>query len=274
MEGKPSWAMTLPSQNSTKACTMLCGWTTTSSASYGRAEQVVRLDQLERLVGQRRAVHRDLGAHAPGRVASASSTVACRTRSGRPLAEGPARAGEDQPRQTGVAPGDALEHRAVLRVHRHDLAAAGARGLRHQVAGHDQGFLVGQRHPLPGPERGERGVEPGRADDRVDHDVHVGVGRGLDQHLGPGGLARSPSHAREAGEGRPPLRHLRVELLAVPARRSGPRGGSARAGAAAREGAPADRAGRAQDGHARVESPASRSSDDPEQRGTSPPPRE
>ena len=26
--------MTLPSQNSTNACTMLCGWTTTSSASY------------------------------------------------------------------------------------------------------------------------------------------------------------------------------------------------------------------------------------------------
>ena len=33
MEGNPSCASTLPSWNSTKACTMLWGWTTTSSAS-------------------------------------------------------------------------------------------------------------------------------------------------------------------------------------------------------------------------------------------------
>ena len=79
----------------------------------------------------------------------------------------------------------------MLRVHRDDLAAAGAGGLRHQIAGHDQGLLVGQRHPLAGPKRGERGVEPGRADDRVDHDVRIGVGRGLHQDLGPAGPARS-----------------------------------------------------------------------------------
>src|SRR6195952_5330670 len=34
--GTPTCARTLPSTNSTKECTTLCGWTTTSMRSYGR----------------------------------------------------------------------------------------------------------------------------------------------------------------------------------------------------------------------------------------------
>src|SRR5207253_6390780 len=36
MVGKPTWARTEPSTNSTNACTTDWGWTTTSTASYGR----------------------------------------------------------------------------------------------------------------------------------------------------------------------------------------------------------------------------------------------
>ena len=169
-------------------------------------EQEVRLDELERLVGQRRAVDGDLASPCSRSGGlSASVTVAGVHARRLPVAERTARRGEDEPREPAVAPGDALQHGAVLRVHRDQLAPALAGGARHELAGHHQRLLVGQRHALPRAQRGERGIEPGRADDRVEHDVHVGVRRGLDQHLAPGADAgrRLPLH--EPGERRRPL---------------------------------------------------------------------
>ena len=61
-------ASTLPSTNSTIECTTICGCTTTSMRSYGSPNRKVRLDHLERLVRQRRAVDGDLAAHAPRRM--------------------------------------------------------------------------------------------------------------------------------------------------------------------------------------------------------------
>ena len=68
MSGGLAWASVEPSTNSTIEWTTDCGWTTTSIASYGDAEQQVRLDQLEPLVDQGRAVDGDHRAHVPGRV--------------------------------------------------------------------------------------------------------------------------------------------------------------------------------------------------------------
>ena len=138
----------------------------------------------------------------------------------------------------------------MLRVHRDDLAAAGARGLHHEVAGHHQAFLVGQRDPLPRPERGQGGVEPGRAHHRVHHDVRVRMGRGLDQHLGPAGPAvvrfRAPRSPAKAGT---PLRHLPLELLAIPAAGEGDELEVVPLAAQHVERAATDRAGRAQHCH-------------------------
>ncbi len=100
-----------------------------------------------------------------------------------PGAERAARCGQDEPRQLAVVPGDTLQHRAVLGVHRHQLAPALPRGLGHQLAGHDQRFLVRERDPLARAERRERGVEPGGAHDGVEHDVDVGMRGRLEQHL-------------------------------------------------------------------------------------------
>ena len=63
---------------------------------------------------------------------SASSTVASRTRSAAHSRNGPPDAVRMRRPSAAVPAGDALEHGAVLRVDRHDLAAAGAGRLGHQ----------------------------------------------------------------------------------------------------------------------------------------------
>ncbi len=75
-------------------------------------------------------------------------------------------------------------------------------------------FLVGQRHPLARAERGKGGVEPGRADDRVDHDVDVGnAWLPRPERSGPVGNRDPPLPAASPGKGRPPLGHLLRELF-------------------------------------------------------------
>ena len=191
MDGKPSWAMTLPSQNSTKAWTMLCGCTTTSSASYGSPKRWCASISSSALLA--RVALSTVILFPMRQVGCRSASLDRRVphaRFGGHSRNGPPGARQDQAAEPAVPPAHALEHRAVLGVDRHQLAAAGARRLGHQVARHHQRFLVGQRDPLPRPERRQRGVEPGGADHRVDHDVHVGMGGGLEQHLRPGGVAR------------------------------------------------------------------------------------
>ena len=130
MLGTPSCASTLPSTNSTNECTTLCGCTTTSMRSYGNAEQKVRLDHLERLVRQRRAVDGDLASHLPGgmpqRVVERRGLELLR----RPLPKRAARRRDDHAPHLDARPaGDALENRAVLAVDGNDLAAAALRTL-------------------------------------------------------------------------------------------------------------------------------------------------
>jgi hypothetical protein len=96
MSGIESWAMVAPSRNSTIAWITDCGCTTTSIAVEVDAEQLVRLDDLEALVHERRRVDRDLGAHVQVGCCSASATVTRRARS-RCAAERPAAGGEHEP---------------------------------------------------------------------------------------------------------------------------------------------------------------------------------
>ena len=78
----------------------------------------------------------------------------------------------------------ALPDRRVLGVDRHDLAAAGGARLGDDRARRDQALLVREREALAGFERGERRGQPGEADDRVEHDVGVGVRGELGERAG------------------------------------------------------------------------------------------
>ena len=94
----------------------------------------------------------------------------------------------------------------------HDLAAALVAHLRDDRAARDQALLVGQREPLAVPQRAERRREAGEADDRVEHDVGLGMRGEL--------LERRGVVAAEAGRigTEAELRGLRRERLGVAAR--------------------------------------------------------
>src|SRR4051812_34721943 len=78
-------------------------------------EEVVGLDQLERLVGEGGAIDRDLMTHLPGRVPQRFVNSGMPYSLGRPFAEGAARCGQDQASEAGLIPsGNALEHGTVL----------------------------------------------------------------------------------------------------------------------------------------------------------------
>src|SRR3979411_738771 len=88
-----------------------------------QAEQEVRLDYLERLVGQSRAVDRDLSAHSPGWMPQGVLDSGRSETRGTPVAERAARRRENHPSHLrGGMPGDALEDRAVLAVDGDDFA--------------------------------------------------------------------------------------------------------------------------------------------------------
>src|SRR5688572_4720698 len=54
----------------------------------------------------------------------------------------------------------------VFRIHRDDLSAGSLRGVRHQLAGHDERFLVCKRDALAGFDRAKRRDKPDGADRR------------------------------------------------------------------------------------------------------------
>jgi hypothetical protein len=81
---------------------------------------------------------------------------------------------------------DELVQGRVLGVDRQDLRARGLRQRGHQLAADDQRFLVGEREVDPLGERDDRRAEPGRADDRVEHEIGVRLGDELHQPLWAG----------------------------------------------------------------------------------------
>ena len=72
----------------------------------------------------------------------------------------------------------------MLGVDGHDLAGFGR--LDHQRTTRDQRFLVGQREPGTGGQRRQRGLEPERADERVEHHIRIGVLHQAGDGVGPG----------------------------------------------------------------------------------------
>ena len=68
----------------------------------------------------------------------------------------------------------------------------------------DQGFLGGQRHSLPGFERGEGGRQAGRPDDAHDDNIHLGVSRRGD-NLRPVAAATAYKSLSSSSRSRPVL---------------------------------------------------------------------
>ncbi len=146
-------------------------------AAVGDAEQQVRLDEFEPLVDQRRRVQRVHRPHRPGRVSAGLLGGDVLELGGRPAAKRPAGRGEHQLGDLfGAAAAQTLRQCGMFGVDRHDLA--GLRGGQHQRAAGDQRLLIGQRQPGAGGERGQGRLQTERADQRVQHDVGLGV---LDQ---------------------------------------------------------------------------------------------
>ena len=86
-----------------------------------------------------------------------------------------ARGGEDDALHLLVAAAaDGLVHGVVLGVDGEDLAAVLARGARHDVAGGDEHFLVGDADALAGAQRGVHRRDAGRADDGGDDGIGIG----------------------------------------------------------------------------------------------------
>ena len=121
MSGRPSCAITEPSRNSTRPCTIDCGCTSTSISSGGEREQMMRLDHFQALVHQRRGIDGDLRAHRPVRMLQRLFGRGRPDRLQRPGAERAARGGQDHaPHVLAAAGAQRLEQRVVLGIDRQD----------------------------------------------------------------------------------------------------------------------------------------------------------
>ena len=138
-----------------------------------QAEEIVRLDHLEPLVGESGGVDGDLRAHRPGRMREGLLGRDVRELVGGEPTKRAAARGEDEALRLAVE--RALEDRRVLAVDRDQVALAAGSGLQRKVAGRDEALLVreGERDAVL--ERPHRRNQAGEADDGVQHDVRLGA---------------------------------------------------------------------------------------------------
>ncbi len=220
------------------------------------AEQMVGLDDLEALVHQRRRVDRDLAAHLPRRVLERLIDRDVLQLGARASAKGSARCGQhellDGPRPLAR---QQLVQRRVLGVDGQDLRAGRLGERHHKLAADDERLLVGEREVDALAERRDRRAEAGRADERVEHEVGVGLEHQLDeplgarQHLAVGPLLRCAGAGVGVGE-RDPADAEAPRLVDQRIRRAlGGQADELEVGVAGDDfqGLRADRAGRAED---------------------------
>ena len=253
MSGWPRWASDAPSHSCTSPWMIDCGCTTTSMRSYGVpnrwwasitsrplfisvAESIVILPPIAQV-----------GCWSASSTLTSSSSARERPRNGPPEA-----VMTSLSTAPGGLAGDQLVQRGVLGVDRDQLGAGGLGQRHHEVAADDERLLVGERDVDALGQRHDRRAEPGRADDRVEHEVgaglrhepHEALGAGQHLALGPrlGGARRGvavaerdPGHAVLPGELDEPLvgalggQPDELELLAArDSRRRAPGGRSSR----------------------------------------------
>ena len=213
MVGIPTCASTLPSMNSTNECTTLWGCTTTSMRSYGTPKRKcasMTSSALFASVALSTVILRPM-LHVGCR--SASATVARSSCSRVQPRNGPPDAVMMSRRTSlGRPVPETLQDGRMLAVDRDDLAAAGLRRRRDEIARHDQRFLVGECHALPRSQRRQRRIQSRRPDDGVDHDVHTRQRRGAHEAL----RADLPAHADAARHPAPGRRTAGLNRSAWP----------------------------------------------------------
>ena len=156
-----------PSQNSTKLCTIDCGWTSTSIWSGTKLKKMMRFNDFEPLVHQGCRIDRDLRPHRP--VGMLEGLLDGRTPDGFRACRSERTAGGGQDDTTNIfstASAHGLEKRIVLGIDRKDSGAGRRRAPHEQGAGADQRFLVRKRDDCASLRGGKRRFEAGRAGDR------------------------------------------------------------------------------------------------------------
>ncbi len=151
----------------------------------GEGEEVAGLDDLQGLVHQGGGIDGDLPAHGPGGVGHGLLHRDAGEVPFPVLEKRPARSGQDDPAH--VAPsarGQALEDGALLAVDGDDLGPAGSAFPVDELAGGDQGLLVGQAQPALEADGLEGGGQAVGAADGRDHAIGFGQGDDLVEPLG------------------------------------------------------------------------------------------
>jgi hypothetical protein len=140
-------------------------------------EEVVGFDHLEALVHHRRGVDRDLRSHRPDRMLERFLHRRLRELRRRPAAEGATGSGDHHAFQVFPAlPAERHGKCGVLGIHRQEAFRLAFDQVEHQLAAHDQRFLVREGHRLSVLERCQRGPETRGAHERVQDDVGLGLG--------------------------------------------------------------------------------------------------
>ena len=167
-----------------------------------QAEQPLRLDQFQSLVGQRGRVDRDLGPHRPVRMLERVLGRHASQRRQRELAKRPAGGRQDNAaHRRGRVTLQALEDRVVFAVDRQQPDAVGAR-LRHdELAGHHQDLLRGEGEILARGQRRQRGSQPDGADHGHEHQVGLRQLRQIDQAAKSTVELRAGRKRRQIGAG-------------------------------------------------------------------------
>ena len=184
MSGVESWAMVAPSTNSTMPCTIDCGCTTTSMrskstpnsscASMTSSPLFISVDESIVIL----APIVQVGCRSASARVTVASSAAVRPRNGPPLAVRmmrPTSVWRPDRRHCQIA--ECSESTGTI------SPPPAARALATTGPGRDQALLVGEREPLAGFEAPIVAGKPGEADDRVEHDVGVGMRGELGQHL-------------------------------------------------------------------------------------------
>ena len=161
------------------------------------------------------------------------------------------RVGAPRPRAAGAAPSARSRPGS-------SCAPPRAERLAHERAARDEALLVGERDVDAGLERRQRRVQPGRADDGVEHDVRAALGGQLrDARRGPRARGPEKRAARRLGRGRVGQRdRAHAEALGLAQHAVGVAARGERADAqigivvADLDRLPADRAGAAEEGDA------------------------
>ena len=174
-----------PSTNSTSEWTMLCGCTTTSTWSMGTPKShraSIISSPLLNSVAESMVILRPM--FQVGCFSACSGVTSARSLAA-VLRNGPPDASQDQtPHMPRWFPGQALENRVVLAVHRQDGHVVPLSLARDFLAGHHQNFLAGHRQCLPRLDRLQRRGQAGRADDGNQDEIGPLHRRQLDQAFG------------------------------------------------------------------------------------------